>query len=565
MAHRPDESRQASSPVPVDRMLAGYPGPACLVSATGEVVATNQSGEALVNDATRALATELSELVADALQTNAVVNRTVSLSGSAANTVMEITVVPWQEKGALVLARDVTMERNLRSALVDSRLRYKDLVEISSDFAWELGPDGTFAFVTPRGALGYKANDLVGRRPEDLVAEGQEGELAPFRAQQRMENVEIWLRRADGTSACVMASSLPMLGEDGSWRGARGVCRDVTDERERELALNRARHREQVMNVIMRTIREELEPNKMLAAAAGAVVRVIGVAGCGLFRFRGDEGVILGASAGVELPETTLAEMVCQAGDWLREVCFTWKQWSVLAVPTSHRHAINGAFCVWKAAEVETWSGDERILVNDVANQIGIINEQISSHERILRLSRTDDLTGFLNRRAFYKEELPRRLKRLNRSQRTAALMFIDMDNFKLVNDVHGHQTGDEAILCLRNVLVKNTRPEDLVSRLGGDEFALWLEGGVTEDVVIRRVTSLIKACDALKVYSGSPDKPLGVSIGVAMYEAGSEENIDDLLTRADEAMYEAKRSGKGSFRMAPPATSPAPAETADD
>ncbi len=552
MIEMPIDSLQADPLEDANRMLADYPGAACAVDARGRVVAVSGSVGALLGESAGELAGDVAAVVAKALRTATIELATVSLPGSAAGTLLEITVVPWRDGGAVVLTRDATMERNLRSALVDSRLRYKDLVEISSDFAWEVGADGTFAFVTPRGALGYQANQLVGHRPAELAADGKDGELVPFQATRRMEDVEIWLRRADGTLACVLASSLPMIGEDGSWRGARGVCRDVTEERERELALSRARHREQVMNVIMRSIREELEPTRMLTAAAGAVVKVIGVAGCGMFRFRGDEGIVLGASAGVELPEAELAEKVGQAGDWLREASFIWEPWSILAVPTSHRHAINGAFCVWKAADPDAWSGDDRVLVSDVANQIGIINEQISSHERILRLSRTDDLTGFLNRRAFYKEELPRRLKRLNRSQRTAALMFIDMDNFKLVNDVHGHQTGDEAILCLRNVLVKNTRPEDLVSRLGGDEFALWLEGGVTEDVVIRRVTALIKACDALRVYSGSPDKPLGVSIGVAMYRAGSEESVDDLLTRADEAMYEAKRGGKGSFRMAP-------------
>jgi len=477
------------------------------------------------------------------------------MPGSPGNAVAELCVVPWIEGLSLVLARDVTMERNLRSALVESRLRYKDLVEISSDFAWEIGADGTFIFVTPRGALGYKASELIGRRPEDLAAELVPGEPFPFRTERRVEDVELWLNRAEGTSACVLVSCIPLYGEDGTWCGARGVCRDVTEDRRRELALNRARYREQVMNVIMRTIRDELEPTNMLKAAANAIVRAIGVSGCGVFRSREEDGLVLAASAGYEIPENGLRDIVGDPSAWQREVEIAWEGWSILSAPTFHRHAINGAFCLWKPAEKGEWDEDDRILVNDLANQLGIVNEQLSNHERILRLSRTDDLTGFLNRRAFYKEELPRRLLRIHRAGKPGAMMFIDMDNFKLVNDVHGHQTGDEAILCLRNILLQNTRPGDLVSRLGGDEFALWMDS-VTEDIIVRRLETLMKACEALNVYSGTRESPLGVSIGVALYDPETNESIDDLLTRADAAMYEAKRKGKGAFRIALPAGS---------
>ncbi len=98
-------------------------------------------------------------------------------------------------------------------------------------------------------------------------------------------------------------------------------------------------------------------------------------------------------------------------------------------------------------------------------------------------------MTGLLNRRAFYEEELPRRISRLERSGQTSAMFYVDMDNFKRVNDVHGHQAGDDAILYLRDMMLNFSRPGDLVARLGGDEFAMWLDG-IDEETTKKRASS---------------------------------------------------------------------------
>ena len=165
-------------------------------------------------------------------------------------------------------------------------------------------------------------------------------------------------------------------------------------------------------------------------------------------------------------------------------------------------------------------------------------------------------MTALLNRRAFFDEELPRRLKRLDRSGQTASLFYVDMDNFKRVNDVHGHQRGDEAILFLRDLLMRHSRPGDVVARLGGDEFAMWLDG-ITTEVATKRVETLIAASKDLRRFSGDEDHPLGLSIGVAMYNPGQGEGLEELLARADAAMYAVKHAGKGGFRVAPPAGAP--------
>jgi PAS domain S-box-containing protein len=188
-----------------------------------------------------------------------------------------------------VLARDLSLDGHLRVTLVESRQRYKDLVEISSDFAWETGQDGAFAFVSPRGALGWTPTDLVGREANTFLI-GHEGrdEDSPFTATRRIEEAEVRFRRADGSVAILEASCGPVLDRDGRWLGARGVCRDVTVERERDAALARARHREALINQIVRAIRDEIEPANMLNAAAAAISVALGAKGCQIFR--ADEG-----------------------------------------------------------------------------------------------------------------------------------------------------------------------------------------------------------------------------------------------------------------------------------
>jgi len=117
---------------------------------------------------------------------------------------------------------------------------------------------------------------------------------------------------------------------------------------------------------------------------------------------------------------------------------------------------------------------------------------------------------------------------------------------------VHGHQKGDEAIIALRDLLYDFVRPGDLIARLGGDEFARWLDG-VDEQTAAKRCGDLLRSSTSLQAMSGSPDKPLGISVGIAVYHPGVGEDLDGLLARADTAMYTVKQKHKGDFCLAPP------------
>ncbi|SEH27739.1 sensor domain-containing diguanylate cyclase [Magnetospirillum fulvum] len=524
--------------------LSAFPGPAVVIDSQGSVIACNGRGEGLAAAAAQGRIACLADLLSMPGTTSL---ECLPLTGGGA-LVFDLVALPVGDGRSVLIGRDVTLERNLRAALVESRQRYKDLVEISSDFAWEIGPDGRFVFVSPKGALGHAADELIGRRPAEFVVQDTATpEANPFEANGPIEDVEVWMRQSDGAQVCVLISAMPLRGDGGEWRGTRGVCRDVTQERLRDAALSRANARERLLSYIVRTIRDEVEPSGMLQAAAEATARALGASGCQIFRLRPEDG---GFALAAAFGEAGAGEDVLDSLADSDHFDSDYKSWRVLATVCRYRHSVNGAVLLWRSAERAAWGDDDRLLIDDVANQVGLAAEQIANHERVLKLSRTDGLTGLFNRRAFF-EEIARRFQRLLREGRPAALIYVDLDNFKAVNDVHGHQTGDRALLAVRDLMVQHTRPTDLIARLGGDEFAIWLEAA-EEKIAVRRCEELLTAGAQLTCYSGSPDKPLLFSLGVAVHSGGEAETIEALIARADKAMYEVKRGGKGAWRLAP-------------
>jgi len=549
-------SQDSSQPRPVvlgSAGLAAYPGPALVMSRDGTVLFANARADLLrAAIAERRLKALPALLAAESGQPCGMMESLPAAGGGSI--ILEVSALVSDDGHLIVLGRDVTLERNLRSALVESRQRYKDLVEISSDFAWEVGADGSFVFVSPKGALGYSADELVGRHPREFSAATDPAGPAPFLTAEPVEDAEMWIRQADGAEACLLASATPILGEHDAWMGARGICRDVTQERLRDAALSRANSRERLLSYIVRTIRDEVDPADMLRAAAEATARALGATGCQIFRILPeDPDFALAAQYGDGRDEQAILDSFVESDHFDGSI----DGWPVLATVSRYHSQINGAVLLWRDQTRPVWGDDDRLLIDDVANQVGLANEQIANHERILRLSRTDSLTGLFNRRAFF-EEIARRFHRLAREQRPATLIYADLDNFKAVNDVHGHQTGDQALLAVRDLLMQSTRPTDLVARLGGDEFAIWLEGA-EEQTAIHRCAAILEASVPLARFSGSPDKPLAMSLGVAVHAGTSREELDELIARADKAMYEVKRDGKGHWRLAPPPPPPPP------
>ncbi|TNI61222.1 sensor domain-containing diguanylate cyclase [Aeromonas media] len=155
-----------------------------------------------------------------------------------------------------------------------------------------------------------------------------------------------------------------------------------------------------------------------------------------------------------------------------------------------------------------------------------------------------DSLTGLHNRRGMFNL-LPEAIARAKRTQTSLALLYIDLDGFKQINDTHGHDSGDHVLRVIGTRLQESIRQTDTAVRLGGDEFTILLENikhGTTDaDIVAHKILEAIQQPIQLDSTTGA----ISASIGIAIYHADNMISADQLLSQADSAMYEAKNAGK--------------------
>ncbi len=576
-ASKEDYQRAVGPAIDLGLVSAGgsferFPGAVLLAGQNGIVLAANPAAEPVVtllrsggcNDLRVAIE---AALAGRAAQVNPLLLEPARGAAGGAKGVgmaFDVAVLPWGDGAtALLLGRDITLERSLRAALIESRQRYKDLVEAACDFAWETDTEGSFIFVSAQGALGYSAAELVGARAQDLQIEQNGAQDSPFATEVPLRDVEIWLRAADGEPACVLATALPLTDLHGAWCGTRGLCRNITAARSQAAELAGDRHRERLLSYILGIVRDEMEPARMFTAAAGALVPALPAAGACIYRpDRG--GVLTCAAQAGELPPPELLDPVLQGiadqgGE--DEIEISENCGTLLAKATRFTDQSRGVLCVWRTGRTGPWNQADRHLLGEIAVQIGLAGRQLTRQEELEELSSTDALTGLLNRRSFVEELQNRYAPRPDR-RGGAALFFIDLDNFKQVNDRHGHQQGDLALVALARILGEQTRGRDLVARLGGDEFALFIED-ITPAAAEHKGHELLRAGAELEAYSGGPDAPLGLSVGIAACDPDGRESLDGLIERADQAMYRVKRRGKNGLELSLLQADPTPADPA--
>jgi len=532
-----------------------FPGAVLVAGRNGLVLAANAAAEPIATLLQSGASDELRAAIHSALtgqvaQINPLLlaredgKRTVGLA-------FDVAILPWGSgTAALLLGRDITLERSLRAALIESRQRYKDLVEASSDFAWETDADGRFTFVSAHGALGYSAAELVSAQALDLLLDAASAQDTPFATRVSVQEVEMWVKGADGEPACLLTTALPLTGLDGEWCGARGLCRNITDERTHEAALAGDRHRERLLAYILGIVRDEMDPEHMLNAAAGALVPALPATGIAIYSLDDAGAMTCVAQAGTLPPDDVIAPTLRRIAAGEEHVEMAVESGAVYAKETRFQDQRNGILCLWRVGASGPWNSEDRFLLTEIASQIGLANHQLVRQQALEAASSTDPLTGLLNRRCFV-ETLEARHMRHGDRRAGAALFFIDLDNFKLVNDTHGHQQGDLALAGVARLLREHTRSRDLAARLGGDEFALYVED-ISAAAAEQKGRDLIEAAAYLGPMSGDPERPLGLSIGIAMCEPDRQEKSAELIERADQAMYAVKRRDKGGIAVAP-------------
>lgn len=206
------------------------------------------------------------------------------------------------------------------------------------------------------------------------------------------------------------------------------------------------------------------------------------------------------------------------------------------SVPYEYRIVMRGGEIKWIIETVASIEYEGRVAA--VGNFIDI-NERKGLEDKLAYLATHDPLTGLPNRRSL-EDAMNRVVARAKRG-RHSTLLFLDVDDFKLVNDSMGHSAGDRALARISGLLQDQVRPEDLLARIGGDEFAVLLEGVVDDAAwsIAERMRSSIEASPL-----AIENKVFRIGLSIGLVKVDGEQFPAVLLSRADAAMYEAKARG---------------------
>lgn len=465
----------------------------------------------------------------------------------------------------------------LRAVLFDSRQRWREFAALACDFVFEIDHEGCFSFVGPELALGWPAATLVGRRARDLLGFSGEDGFDPFLPAGAGRNRRVWLRRADGKAACVRLSTAPLTDEAGAVIGLRGAALEITHEDAEQSKIATVLRRSQTINQIVSEISQETMATRMAHAGLAGLTRALGAKGGAVIALRRlatewrDEPV---RHQSGEVPEA-LAEIALEhlcrpqfnpvppAAAAPHAQSLAGPQAvpgpggiKLLLTPVLARLGSHATLLLWRGAEARLFDHEDREIVAGVTGILRLILEQEAIQAEMAREARSDPLTGLLNRRAFV-EEVERRIDRLDREQLPGSLVFIDIDRFKSINDRLGHAAGDEALTIVTGLLRRTVRPSDVVARLGGDEFALWLDGADEFTSSERADTLTRRGPQELAHLAQGEPQPISLSIGIATRWPNKPCDLDTLMQRADAAMYEVKRTGRGHWLVARPPASP--------
>jgi len=235
-----------------------------------------------------------------------------------------------------------------------------------------------------------------------------------------------------------------------------------------------------------------------------------------------------------------------------RQAWFFLAGWTPLLILTAMTSAqVNGAL-----PELD-WLNDASVAggaFEAVVLSMGLADRALSlrhDRDRVRRLADHDALTNVLNRRAW--SALASALL-ASGPPRPIAMLFLDLDHFKLLNDRQGHHSGDRALVAVAQALAAELRPADLLGRYGGEEFVALLDDTLPEQAM-HVATRLCRRVHRLEIPLNDDSLLLSISIGVAMRRDG--DDVESLLERADKAMYSAKLNGRNQVCMDPASNSP--------
>jgi diguanylate cyclase (GGDEF)-like protein/PAS domain S-box-containing protein len=418
----------------------------------------------------------------------------------------------------------VASDQILYRFLVDSLTEYAAFAVSPAGIviSWNVGAAQTFGY-TDKEILG-KPFDII-FTPEDALAGAPREELATALSDVQTQH-DRWQVRKDGTRFWGTNTVQPLKDATGTLLGFTKLVRDTTTSHE---ALEALSDSEQQLRLIFESVRDYA----IFSMSHG--------------------GIIKSWNAGAEKTfGYTQAEIIGRDFSVLFAADDVGAGWPAADL---HKASIQGS------AHIERWlirkdgscflaSGKLSQLKPDVAGEprgfVSIAHDVTAQHATLQELSRRaryDELTALPNRRTFY-EHVQRAIGLLKRrSTHLFAILFVDVDNFKEVNDEFGHGTADQVLATIARRLESSVRAEDVVARLGGDEFGILLNGinGIADaDDAAKRIGLQMREPITIAQFVVSATLSIGIAIGKLTYD-----RPEDILRDADSAMYTAKLEGR--------------------
>ena len=465
-------------------------------------------------------------------------------------------------------ARDITAEKRDQEAL----LRFRTALDQSSDFVILSEAvssrilDINDAVCT---ALGYARDELVGKTLDVLIV-GRS--LETIQVQRRKSSIvtpgqhdqirSTWHRK-DGSILEVEVQRQCIDSPDGPI--VVGIARDLTNRLAAERTIQRHALRQECTASFGRLALGEKDVAELARRAVQAVETGLGASDVALLEINAARQlVVCAASEGIAVPPgaevaaapalleciTALEAAVIHQGEKFRQFVGWIPEFraaefrSVLACPIRVGEARRLAFAVLARGEAE-FSADDTGFVEAIASLLSTALQRHDTELRLARLAQFDSLTGLANR-SLLSDRLTQAIAQANRQRWSGAVLFVDLDRFKQVNDTLGHARGDQLLVETARRLEDSVRDVDSVARISGDEFAIVLANltRVEDAAVVAQ-----KVLDALArpFQLGDREAAVSGSIGIAIFPENGQD-ADTLLTLADSAMYQAKESGRNTY-----------------
>lgn len=424
------------------------------------------------------------------------------------------------------------LDRKRFETLKKSGKDYRHILELAPDLI-SVCRDGKIVLINPAGAnmLGVWPTDvLIGRNFADFVhvdnrALFESGIETLVGEQQRMP---IKLVSSDGREVEVEIAALPYQ-EEGQEKAEMLIARDVT---ERNRSTREVATREERLRNIMDTVADGI-----ITIDATGIIESFNPAAEKIFGY--STGEIVGKKVNTLMPEPHAG----QHDTYLENYLKTGEAKIIGSGREAEGLNKNGTPIPLEISITEHRSGTRQLFIGVVRD----ITERKQSEERLRHLATRDPLTGLPNRYLF-RERLEGAVARADREHLKTAVLFVDLDNFKSINDTLGQQMGDKVLQAAGDRLLKCVRDGDTVAHLGGDEFTIILDGirnkSEAKTIAHRMLDSISRpfAIEGKEIYTSG-------SIGVVYYPDNAD-NISDLLKNVDTAIHHAKKLGRNNLQF---------------